>query len=536
MGQIKFFFKTYWLAILSGVFIGLTYIPFKPWLLPVCYVPLLLFCLRQDSLKKVFWGAWITQFVLTLIGFHWIAVVAEEYGHLPMAAALFVTLLFAAFMHLYIPAAVTTALWLRKKFTLGIPSTLIGFSCLMILGEIYWPVIFPWNLGYPLMWIQGGLVQWADVIGLFGLSFCAYLVNSAVALAFVEKFSRRSKAILVASLILVVTFELLGHSRKEFWANTDATKKVMVVQANIGNLEKFYAERGAGFQQFIADSYFQLTRTGLAVHPDTELIVWPESAFPDHLNPFAYNHKYTKQLLDFSSEIKKPILTGGYSKDPPEQSKRRDYNAVFLLNPSPLPSPDPYHKTYLLIFGEYIPYGDKFEWLAKINPGGAGFGRGSGPTVFQEGDSKIGIQICYESLYPEFSAQLSKKGADFMVNVTNDSWFSSSLPNSWFRTSFEAHQHMIMTLARAVETRRPLVRSTNTGISTVVLADGSVLEKSPTQAAWFKQYAVKYRTKAPQSFYTLFGAWLPAVVLLILFLVLILSQTKGKRRARTQSS
>jgi apolipoprotein N-acyltransferase len=433
-----------------------------------------------------------------------------------------VTLLFAAFMHLYIPAALLLTFWLRKKFALDPISSLITFACAITLGEIYWPVIFPWNLGYPLMWIQSGIVQWADIVGIIGLSFCVYLINGALSLAFLENFSSRSKKILGTAVLAVLLLEFSGSYRKQNWLETNFTKKVLVVQANIGNLEKMYAEKGAGFQQYITDSYFQLTRTGLAVHPDTQLIVWPESAFPDHLNPHAYSHKFTKQLLDFSTEVKKPILTGAYSKDPPEQENRRDYNGVFLLNPSPTPSPAPYHKTYLLIFGEYIPYGDKFEWLAKINPGGVGFGRGSGPTVMQEGESKIGIQICYESLYPEFSAALSKLGADFIVNVTNDSWFSSSIPNSWFRTSFEAHQHMIMTLARAVETRRPLIRSTNTGITTLVLADGSILEKSPTQAAWFKQYALKYRTNAPQTFYTQFGAWLPAALILVLIINLII--------------
>ena len=95
----------------------------------------------------------------------------------------------------------------------------------------------------------------------------------------------------------------------------------------------------------------------------------------------------------------------------------------------------------------------------------------------------MGAQICYESLFPGFSRSLAELGAQFIVNVTNDSWYGS-----WQ----EPYQHMYMTLARGVEFRRPVLRVTNTGISTVSLASGEILERSPIHQPWAGLYEVPY--------------------------------------------
>jgi apolipoprotein N-acyltransferase len=128
---------------------------------------------------------------------------------------------------------------------------------------------------------------------------------------------------------------------------------------------------------------------------------------------------------------------------------------------------------------------------------------------------KIGAQICYESLDPAFSSSLSKKGADILVNVTNDSWFGKY---------FEPDQHLYMTLARALETRRPLVRATNTGISSAILADGTVLEKSPLFERWAGNYVIKFKENAPQTFYSEFGAFLSPLIFVILLGLLLLGR------------
>lgn len=517
MIHIRSFIKTYHLAILSGLFIGTSYIPFQPWALAFALVPLFLLTTRLTSFKQIAIAGWITQFTLTLIGFHWIAVVSIEYGHLPSWAGALVTLLFATFMHIYYPLALLAAMWISRRFQLSRTCSIALIALLLALFELMWPGIFPWNLGYPLLWAKLGLAQWADVVGFAGLSALVMLLNAFVAFFFLPNKSPKLKWTAFVVVLALIGLELGGREKARTWSGTDRSKKVLVVQANIGNLEKLYAERGVGYQQQIMDAYFRVTRQGLISNPESELIVWPESAVPDYLNNYHLGRKYSSQFLNFVREIKRPILTGAYSKDPPGTPKGKDYNGLFLFDAAGTSVAEPYHKSILLIFGEYIPFGDRIELLAKLNPGGAGFGRGPGPTVMNLGPAnnqdKIGLQICYESLYPEFSRGLASLGADFMVNLTNDSWFSSSHPGP-FHTSFEAYQHMIMTLARAVEVRRPLIRSTNTGITTAILANGQILAQGPTQTEWYQAYDIRYKSNPSMTFYTQFGAWLPWLLLL----------------------
>ena len=522
ISRIRAFIKLYPLVFLSGFFVGTTYIPFPPWALFFCYIPLWFFAFKKTTnLKQVFWGGWWTQFVLTLIGFHWIAFTAHEFGFFPWPVAILTLLVFAALMHIYIPFALLSGVWISRRLKLKDGAALLVMASLFALFEMHWPSIFQWNLGYPLLWIRSPLAQWADTIGFTGLSWVVYLINAGLLWIFLTK----DKAVRLISVVMLVSllglFHFGGLKKAATWKITDTELKTLIVQANIGNQEKYYAEKGAGFQQFIADEFMNLTREGLTRFPETELVLWPESAFPDVLDDHAASRRYPTLIRQFSRSIGKPLMTGAYSKDPPGQMPRRDYNGLFLFNGNGDLAAAPYRKTQLLVFGETIPFVETFPILAKYNPGGAGFGRGPGPTVMPFGDPetgpKLGVQICYESLDPQFSSGLSKKGADVLINVTNDSWFGPR---------FEPQQHLYMTLARGLETRRPMIRSTNTGISAVLLADGTVLEESPIGEKWAGLYNVQFRKNAPVTFYSEFGAWLSGVIFVVLLIAILL----GRRR------
>jgi apolipoprotein N-acyltransferase len=526
MRRISEIFKRYSLPLFSGILIGTSYIPFPPWALAFCYVPLWLWSLRlmrenpspADSKKLsmiLFRGGWWTQFILSLIGFYWIAHVTHEFGFLPWVVAIPVLLLFAAVMHLYVAVSLWAGFWLSRKLSLKPGATLLSWAALLALGEMFWPSIFPWNMGYPLFYGKLAWAQWADVVGFQGLSFLAYAINAVIALLWLWRKQQKKQAFRwgVALLILFLALTWWGGRQKQLrWSQTDHSLQTLIVQANIGNLEKYYAEKGLGYQQYIIDQYFQLTREGLAAHPEAQIIVWPESAFPDYLDSFALSRPYPQQLVNFIHEIKRPILTGAYSKDPPGPGRRKDYNSIFLFDENGRSTQAPYHKTHLLIFGETLPFVDEFPWLAKINPGGAGFGRGSGAATLSWSSVILGPQICYDSLYPNFSRAIARKGAQVLVNVTNDSWFGEH---------GEPYQHLYMTLGRALEVRRPLIRSTNTGISTVVLADGTVLETSPKFQTWAGDFDVKYQSQPETTFFTRFGAWLAPMLCAILLLTLL---------------
>jgi apolipoprotein N-acyltransferase len=495
--------------ILAGILMGTSYIPFPPWALLFCFAPLWVTILRDtQNYKQAFMAGWWTQFCLSLIGFHWIAYVSKEFGYMPWPLALLTLLVFAASVHIYYALASTLTFYFRKKFHLKPLSAVFIVPSLMVLFEQFWPSLFPWNLGYPLLSFAPTffIAQMGDTIGFLGLSFLVHLVNVLVAFAWLSKDRLFAVKALSPILVLFVIFHFWGKSKHADSQITDQNLKVLITQANIGNFEKLQAEKGRGFQQQILDQYFSLTKSALQNNPDVDLIIWPESAYPDFLNQHEKHRFYTQRFFQFISEIQKPILTGAYSSDPPEKIPRHDYNGLFLFDGSGAPLSEPYHKTKLLAFGEFTPFSDIFPFLAKISPAGSGFGRGPGPTVMNFKDLKLGLQICYESLYPGFSEMLSKKGADLLINLTNDSWFGPT---------FEPHQHLWMTLARAVETRRPLIRSTNTGISTVALASGEVLQKSPLYQTWTGEYLVSFKQNAAQTFHTQYRRYFALVYVLI---------------------
>lgn len=523
MVRIGIFFKHYWLAILSGVLMGTSYIPLPPWALLFAFTPLWFQVLeKSQNWRQAFLAGWLSQFVLSLIGFHWIAYVSHEYGYLPWSISLLTLLLFAATVHSYYAFAAAIGYYLRKRFSLSSFSSLVVLVSLVNLAEAFWPSLFPWNLGYPWLTVKLPIFQTADTIGFLGLSLLTHASGAGLCWCLLARQKPklwRARLTWFAGTFLLISGSLIiwGQHQYQRWSQTDQSLKVLQIQANIGNMEKYYAEKGAGFQQEIVNQFFDLTRKAKVQFPTAELIIWPESAYPDALNSSEHGRNYPDQFFNFVREIKTPLLTGAFSKDPPFSAKRKEYNGLFLFDSEAKQVAPPYHKTYLLAYGEYTPFAELFPWMAQLSPAGAGFARGPGPTVIPFGESKIGLQICYESLYPEFTEHLSKQGADWLVNLTNDSWFGNS---------FEPWQHLYMTLARGVESRRPLVRSTNTGITSAILANGEILQKSPAFQTWFGQYEIKFLKSAPQTFYVTYGSWLPALIFLFILLSLILGQQK----------
>lgn len=516
-------------AILSGILVGTSYIPFPPWALIFCYTPLWLYAAEEGRSKKEAWTAgWITQFLLTLIGFHWIAYTAHEFGQLPWAISLVALLLFSGLMHLYIPTAVVLGVWLKKRFSFSGGQTLFVIALLHSLLERVWPVIFDWHLGYTFLWSKIPIYHLADVVGFLGLSTMVLLFNAWAGYAWLVQ-SHGKKFHLHVSLIIgsLAVLAGLGYWHGQDWNRFDHEVKTTIVQANIGNLEKVYAEQGRGYQEIITRKFISMTQSALTQFPDTDIFIWPETAFPDYLDQHLLQRKHTQILAEGLTALGKPLITGAYSKDlkTDEKLDRSTYNALFLVDFHGQSIDTPYRKTELLAFGEYLPLSERFPILLKLLPFISNFGRGQGPKTmdwqFDGATIRWGGQICYEGLYPAFTRSLSEKGANILVNVTNDSWFGYP---------FEPNQHLYMTLARAIEVRRPLLRSTNTGISTAILANGDVLQKSPLHQEWSGKFVIKYLKNAPTTFYVRWGHWDWILILLALAIVIITGALHARSR------
>jgi len=495
-------------SILSGIFIGTSFIPFPPWASIFAFVPLWNYWLGESSAKKIFWSGWLTQFILTLIGFNWIIITIHDFGGMPWPVAALGLLAFCSFATIYIPIAGLLFAFIKKKIKLSSLQSLILVASLLAILEPIIKTIFPWNFGYTLMTLPIPLYQVAEWIGFEGLStviIFANIILYCMVFPVSKNINKLTGALTV--LILFSTLTLCGYYLENNLPETDKNLKVGIVQANIGNLDEQFKIHGKSFRDKIINKYIELTKIETAKN-NPDVIVWPETAAPTKLGPNVnnfYNRRLKRSLV--TNDIS--LITGTYTKASTGQTS----NSVVFIDKGQFVEPS-YSKTHLLAFGEYIPGSQYYPvvktWLPQISD----FKPGEGPQITLFKDVKYGIQICYESLFPKFSAKLANLGSEVIVNVTNDSWYG---------TYMEPYQHMYMTLARAIEVRRPLIRSTNTGISTVILADGTILDKSPISKVWSHTFDVPYSSEPKSTFYSRYPNLGLYIKLFILFLILFLA-------------
>jgi len=515
-------FSYYSLPLLTGILMGTSYIPFPPWALLFCHVPLWLFWLREGDLRKVLWGGWLAQFTFCLIGFHWVAYTAHEFGHLPWVVSLSVLLLFCSFGHLYLVLAGLTWALLRDRLGLSRAAQLALLPCVTALFERYVPMIFPWNLGYPWLFSRLPAFQLAEFTGFEGLSVLTLFLNLALLSAWEHRKDRKGALLLGAAAAILLLMNGAGWFTGKRQPPPDASASVLVVQGNVGNLEKVYAEKQEGFREEILRRYFRLTRQGIAQsgarRPD--FAVWPESAFPDEIPVGRLNTGYAGPLVDFVRSSAMPLATGAWRYD---EASGRETNSMFFFDRTGGLQDRPYDKVHLLVFGEYIPLSDRFPVVRQWLPWAGDFARGPGPEIRRIAGVRVGPQICYEGLFPDFSRGLAEQGAQIFVNITNDSWFGS-----WA----EPQQHLFMTLARGIEFRRPVVRTTNTGISAAMRADGTLLEPSPQDVEWAHTYEIPYRKEPLPTFYQRYGFLLEPAVLWLTAGIFIAAGRRGSAPTR----
>ncbi|MBX3022033.1 MAG: apolipoprotein N-acyltransferase [Bdellovibrionales bacterium] len=453
--------------------------------------------------------------MLTLIGFNWVSYTVHEFGHMPWAVSILLLLAFAGICTLSIPLAGVVWWLFDRQFRLQGHARIFALVCFMCIGERTFPMLFDWHFGYTWLWAGFPAFQWADAIGFIGLSNIGLLFNGLLLIALLQyRDHKRWWPWVATPLIAFIILNVTGHNHGQNLAAPDNKRSFLIAQANIGNEEKIVAEKGAaGFRDVVIDRFLALTEEGVvASGGKVDFAVWPETAFPDFIREPTMSSGYSFKLRQRLTGLNTKLITGGYAI---QKETGKFTNSFFILSAQGQWLAEPYHKTVLLAFGEYFPFANWFPRLRKWFPEVADFGRGPGPTVLQAGDTRIGAQICYEGLFDWFSRDLALKGAQVIVNLTNDSWYG---------TWMQPYQHSYMTYARAIEVRRPLVRSTNTGISAVALASGEILEQSPMNQAWQHLYEVPFVSEPQPTVFMTWGFWLiPALIALTLLLLPILA-------------
>ncbi len=455
------FFSSVIIAFVAGSFYALSYPSFlgSGWF-PLLFIALPLFLWRMEeakNLKQTLVLVFVYNLGLNVTGFYWVPATLREFGQLPMPVSWVLGIMFSLILQ---PHWWLYAIWKKYRPTFNWNSAtgmaLTAFILSMI--ERYMPQQFPIFAGSPWFHLAPYL-SLASVMGVVVYSFMSYWIALEVVGQLHQK-KFRPQVWIIFFIFMVLNIMPLG---------TDAISKdilkVRVVQANVGNFMKVSSENGdqATIGE-INDRYRNLSLTKNGFEP--ELIVWPETAYPDTF--FGDRTMLNSIFVDIMKATKSEMLIGGYDQDP-NKSTFEIFESVF--NSSILLSVDKvktsYHKNILIPFGETLPFGPLNRQIVEYVPAVSLFAKGETPPVMEtRAGFRFVTPICYEVLETDYMRDLLNQhgGNRLIINHTNDSWYGDTA---------EPYQHLFLSKWRALEFRLPIVRSTNTGVTSVIFADGS---------------------------------------------------------------
>jgi apolipoprotein N-acyltransferase len=390
-----------------------------------------------------------------------------------------------------------------------LPAKALAISCLWTGMEFCRAHLFsgmPWSfLGhsqYP--WL--GIIQISDITGVYGISFLIVLTNISVFLA-IKNLSTKKRAaailflpmllpiLLISATLIYGSIRLDQFSPPNLLANLATApnqKSIAVVQISVSQEDKWDKEKWKG----ILSTLLELSEN--ALKEGATIVVWPETTVPFYLEQQIPDP--VKQLF---RKYQATLFTGGprYTGAP---GNYIFHNSAYQIHDGNIINI--YNKIHLLPFGEYFPLGF-IDVLRLRYSAPRHYSAGNESIVFNDPTGRFGALICFEVLFPELTRKLVARGADFIVNLSNDAWFG--------RTS-EHYQHFSMAVFRAIECRRPLVRSSNTGISGFIDATGKIISRIEPFEQGYRIYEPAFSDKI--SFYCQYGALFAK--LCILFLVI----------------
>lgn len=506
-------FKSKWLPVILG---GLALTASFPkmgvsGLAWIALVPLLI-ALRGLTPAEAFRTGMVFGLIHYVTLLYWVVLTMHNYGYLPWWQSVALLILLAAYLALYPGLFAWMVIRLCRT-----PAHLI------LLAPVLWVALeyirgfmltgFPWGLVGYSQFNRLNIIQISDMFGVYGISFLVVLVNAAgyVLLLFaaqkkwIAHQARRRDAVMAVGLPLILIGLTLIYADTRIHAVDRSaaqagSNRVAIVQGNIDQARKW----DPAFQIATTRKYVDLTLSDPA--RDAELVVWPETATPFY---FGASPKLTRLVSDAVRQAKVHLLVGSPSVEGDAQ-RHSYYNSAYLVGPDGR-AIGRYDKVHLVPFGEYVPLKRLLSFVGKLVAQVGDFSSGEkGRTLAWGADRPpIGVQICYEIIFPGLSRALVKNGAGVLVNLTNDAWFGKSAA---------AAQHFSMTVFRAVENRRSLLRCANTGISGFVDPAGRIVERTDLfeDAVVVRDVAALTGTTV----YTQFGDLLPLACLLVIGLLM----------------
>ncbi len=318
-----------------------------------------------------------------------------------------------------------------------------------------------WNtLGHALH-AQWALIQVVEFTGVPGLSFLIAFTNVILLVTIcrfiIETKVKRMRPHYDFTITMAAILGVIGYGVRAVQERPEAVPvRVAAVQPNIPREQKFNDE----FAQITFEQFNRLSQIGLRSSPD--LLIWPESSMPQPMLPNQQSYKF---VMDFAAAAKVDLLLGAIDED-----EKAAYNAALLVSEEGERT-QLYRKMHLVPFGEYIPGRHLIPGLALIvgDQVPSDFGSGVEHTVFatSRDDVRVAPLICFEDTIGELTRQFVLGGANLLANVTNDGWFLRSAGSQ---------QHLANAVFRCVETRLPMVRAANTGVTCFINPYGRITQ------------------------------------------------------------
>jgi apolipoprotein N-acyltransferase len=455
------------LALFAGAASAFSFQPVGWW--PLMILGIAVLCeltARADSLRQslaIGWGFGVGQFC---IGLNWIATAFTFQAAMPAWLGWIAVVLLSLYLAVYPMLAVGMAWRFGKKTKLALVLALAGSWAITEWLRATTFTGFAWNpIGAAL--VDTSLRHVTQIVGTYGLSAIAALLGCGLWLL-----AKRSW--LSAGITFVVPWLIaLPFLPVRATPSTEQRPPVRIVQPNIGQQDKWRP----GFDQIATQRLDNLTIKG---PPVTRLIFWPEAAVTDPLQDEragAQRMTETERLQATRTlSVGDVLLTGGLSLTSSDgRTVDGATNSVYVMRP-PGEIVGRYDKAHLVPYGEYLPMRPILSaiGLSRLAPGDLDFAAGPGPRTIQLPGAwgKVGFQLCYEII---FSGEVVDRAnrPDFIFNPSNDAWFGRWGPP----------QHLAQARLRAAEEGLPVIRSTPTGISALIDADGRIVQSLPWRTA-----------------------------------------------------
>jgi apolipoprotein N-acyltransferase len=504
------------LAILSAILLTLAFPDFDLWFLAWFALLPLFYAVEQEkeSVVKSFVLGWIFGTLFFAGSCWWLTFSFITYGGIPTPIAYFLLFIICSLVGFF-PAifAAVFSLVLKRFGTYGILFapvlwTAVEFLRFNLTGN-------NWNaVGYAQAFINGSRINLASIGGVYLVSFYFLFWNSTT--FFIIKEILIDKKKLIAFSIYVGIFQsffyILSEVSEPTISNNEKTASVVVIQANVpmsGLNEQKWLRLRQRHVELAEEGLQKLKGQRTANDGQPITIIFPESPMN-----FMYerDEEFQQFIGDFARKHNAYVL---FNSAEPNPKNDNFYNSAIMINPRG-EKIGQYDKIHLVPFGEYAPVPSAIQEFVPTLVGN--FQYGENYNLFPFGDAKGGIMICYESHFASLSREFAKRGADVLIEMTNDGYLGNT---------GVLRQHLASAVFRAVETNRPVLRATNVGITAYINERGEVLDAADVYTEATRVWTIS-KSDGNQTFYVRYGEWFAWLCSIVSLSLLFFSFWKRK--------